>query len=261
MTGIEWTEKTWNPLTGCDKISAGCKHCYAETLSKRLHAAGNPRYKNGFELTLHWDKLDEPAKWRDPTVVFVNSMSDLLHRDVPSDFIDRAFDTMATTAARHTYQVLTKRPERWAEVSSRVMMAHGAWPVNVWPGTTVENRAALARIEHLAAAGDDNTIRMLSVEPLLESLVETTADDLGKRMKAARIGWVITGGEAGFKARPAEMQWFREVRDACQSAGIAYFHKQHGGIGVTKAAKSGGVMATIDGVLHHNYPAARTASV
>ncbi|MCC6624021.1 MAG: phage Gp37/Gp68 family protein [Deltaproteobacteria bacterium] len=256
LTGIEWTDRTWNPVTGCTKISAGCKHCYAESLAKRLHAMGNARYLNGFALALHPDKLREPAKWREPTRVFVNSMSDLLHEDVPDAFVMSAFATMIELAPHHTYQILTKRPERWASISDQVIVRWGRWPRNVWPGATVENRKALPRLEALACAGDHETIRMVSAEPLLESLVGDggVIEDLAERLCRARIGWLISGGEAGFKARPASLDWFRELRDACYAADVAYFHKQHGGTGVTKKAKSGGADALLDGVLHHAWP-------
>lgn len=255
-TQIEWTDKTWNPVTGCTKISAGCKHCYAEALAERLHAMGNPRYRNGFALTLHPDKLREPAHWREPVRIFVNSMSDMLHADVPDAFIDEAFVTMIERAPHHTYQILTKRPERWGSVSERVIARWGRWPRNVWPGATVENRKALPRLEALARAGDADTIRMVSAEPLLESLVEPGGgvEDLAERLYRARIGWLISGGEAGFRARPAHLDWFRELRDACYAADVAYFHKQHGGVGVTKTAKKGGGDAILDGVLHHAWP-------
>ena len=250
-TGIEWTNRTWNPTTGCDKISAGCKHCYAEPLAERLQRMGNPRYTRGFELALHPDKVREPLSWRSPELVFVNSMSDLLHKDVPTAFIVDCFVVMAE-ANWHTYQVLTKRPERWAEVTAAVIARLGYWPNNVLPGTSVENRAALARLEHLAKAGDSQAVRMISVEPLLESLGDPA--ELAARLKACGIGWVITGGEAGWKARPAELDWFRQVRDACALAGVPFFHKQHGGVGMDKEAKRGGTLATLDGALHHAMP-------
>lgn len=250
-TGIEWTNRTWNPTTGCDKISAGCKHCYAEPLAARLQAMGNPRYTNGFALTLHPDKVREPLGWRTPELVFVNSMSDMLHRDIPIAFILDCFDTMIR-ANWHTYQILTKRPERWEEVTAAVLARFGHWPNNVLPGATVENRKALPRLEMLAKAGDAAAVRMISVEPLLESL--GPAAELAARLKAAGIGWAITGGEAGWDARPAELDWFREVRDACALAGVPFFHKQHGGVGVTKDVKRGGTLAVLDGQLHHAMP-------
>ena len=263
-TGIEWTDVTWNPATGCTKVSAGCKNCYADALARRLQAMGNVRYRNGFELTLHPDKVGDPYRWREPKRVFVNSMSDLLHRDIPTGFIVDVFRTMVETP-RHTYQVLTKRPERWAEIDEAVVSRWGRWPTNVWPGATVEHRQSLPRLAELAMAGDERTVRMVSAEPLLESLAYRTAtkwvDEQGEGISAlaallrdARIGWVITGGEAGWNARPAHLDWFREVRDACAEAGVAFFHKQHGGVGVTKKAKSGGEDALLDGLMHHAWP-------
>lgn len=246
-TGIEWTGRTWNPTTGCDKVSAGCKHCYAETLAHRLQRQRNPRYRNGFKLTLHRDKATEPLGWPKPEWVFVNSMSDLLHKGVPTEFLARVFRTMRD-ANWHRFQVLTKRPQRWAEVTKWAT----PWPRNVVPGTSIEDRNALVRLDHLARAGDSQTVRMLSIEPLLESLGKYT--DLARWFRDAGIGWVITGGEAGYKARPAELDWFREVRDACRLAGIPYFHKQHGGKGVTKTAKRGEGLAILDGRLHHEMP-------
>lgn len=249
-SGIEWTNRTWNPVTGCTKISAGCKNCYAETLAKRLQRMNNPRYTNGFAVTLHPDKIGEPRRWRGSEWVFVNSMSDLLHAEIPDEYILRVFDTMATT--RHRYQVLTKRPERWASISEQVIARFGRWPANVLPGTSVESRRVLPRIEALGLAGDADTVRMISVEPLLESLGDPA--DLAVRLADARIGWVITGGEAGWHARPAVADWFREVRDACEAAGVAFFHKQFGGRGTTKEDKRGGTLAVLDGRLHHAMP-------
>lgn len=271
MTGIEWTDRTHNPVTGCDKVSPGCKNCYAETLAKRLQAAGNPRYTQGFKLTLHPDKIDEPRSWAKGTWVFVNSMSDLLHRDVPDGFLLRQFRMMSETP-RHRYQVLTKRPERWASVTEMVVRELGAWPGNVLPGTSIENRAVIdgsavredgrqkvvPRLQALGRAGDENTVRMISAEPLLGSLLPEggTPADLAADLTAARIGWVITGGESAFPSRyrASDLDWFREVRDACAIAGIPFFHKQHGGPGVTKAKKRGGAAAVLDGVLHHAMP-------
>lgn len=249
---IEWTNRSWNPTTGCDKVSAGCKNCYAEPLALRLQAMGNRRYTNGFRLTLHPDKLAEPMTWRSSEWVFVNSMSDVLHADIPDDYVLRIFDTMGTLAPWHRYQVLTKRAERWADVSARVVATLGAWPRNVLPGTSVENRKALARLPMLGRAGDDDTVRMVSVEPLLESLGPPA--ELARRLVDARIGWVITGGEAGWQARPAVEDWFREVRDACAEAKIPFFYKQFGGRGTTKVTKRGGLLAVLDGRLHHEMP-------
>jgi len=261
FSGIEWTDKTWNPVTGCTKISQGCKHCYAAALARRLEAMGNPRYKNGFNVTLHPDKVDEPRRWRKPRLVFVNSMSDLLHPLVPDGFILSVFKTMAETP-RHTYQVLTKRPDRWMSISHQVIAEYGRWPGNVLPGTSIESREVIdgtkkiyPRLDGLAMAGDRQTIRMLSCEPLLGSLLPPTGvAGLAEELTHAEIGWVISGGEAGHHARPAEIQWFEELRDACLAAGIPFFHKQHGGRGTTKAIKRGGKLATLEGKLWHQMP-------
>ena len=250
-TGIEWTDKTWNPTTGCDKISTGCDHCYASDMARRLKAMGNPRYTRGFQLTLHRDKLTEPLKWKVPARIFVNSMSDILHQDIPDEFILSAFRTMVH-ADWHEFHLLTKRPGRWRSISEQVVAEFGAWPKNVLPGTTVENRAALGRLRALAKAGDADTIRMVSMEPLLDDL--GPAAELGDRLIDCGIGWVISGGEAGFSARPANADWFRTIRDACKLADVPFFHKQHGGPGVTKTAKRGGAAAELDGVLHHAHP-------
>lgn len=264
MTGIEWTDRTWNPATGCDKVSPGCKNCYAEALAKRLQAMGNPRYRNGFDVTLHRDKLREPHGWREGAWVFVNSMSDMLHADIPDDFLLDAFRVMKETP-RHRYQVLTKRPERWESVTAMVVRELGSFPANVLPGTSIENREVIdgtrkiaPRLHALAKAGDDDTVRMISGEPLLGSLVPEggTVADLAEELSAARIGWFITGGESAFPSRyrASDLRWFEEVRDACALAGIPYFHKQHGGPGVTKEHKRGGEHATLDGILHHAMP-------
>ncbi len=255
QTSIEWTQQVWNPGTGCTKVSPGCKHCYAEKLALRLQRMGNPRYRNGFAVTLHPDKLDEPLGWRKPERVFVNSMSDLLHPDVPDDFVLRCLDTMRR-AAWHEFQVLTKRPERWGSITEQAVARFGAWPANVLPGASIENRAALRRLEHLGRAGDADTVRMVSVEPLIESI--GPAEVLAGRLRGGGIGWVITGGESGWLAREANEEWFREVRDACALASIPYFHKQHGGRGTTHEAKRGGTLATLDGRLHHEMPIVRT---
>lgn len=255
FTGIEWTDKSWNPVTGCTKVSAGCKFCYAETLSKRLKAMGNPRYTNGFQVTLHGDKVTEPVGWRKPLWVFVNSMSDLLHKDIPDAFVMDVVHTMAVRAPQHRYQWLTKRAERFPEISRLVMDKYGAWPRNILPGVSVEDHRVRHRIDLLGQVGDEHTVRKLSVEPLIGSVCPD-GDVLGfaEQLERNRIGWVITGGEAGFKARPADLDWFRQVRDACELADVAYFHKQHGGAGVTKEVKRGGKLATLDGVLHHQMP-------
>lgn len=212
---IEWTEQTWNPTVGCTKISPGCKHCYAETMSQRLQAMGTRGYEKGFELTLLEMRLEEPIRRKKPTVYFVNSMSDVFHEAVPFDYIERIFDTIARTP-QHTYQILTKRAERMAEYFA----AHEA-PANAWLGVSVEDRQyGVPRIDHLrqVKAG----IRFLSVEPLLE--------DLGD-LDLTGIHWVIVGGESGPKARPMQKEWVDDIRVHCEEAGVAFFFKQWGGWG------------------------------
>lgn len=263
-SGIEWTNRTWGPTTGCDKVSAGCKFCYAEPLAERLQRidlaradgkAGTGKYRNGFALTLHPGLVREPGTWRTSEWVFVNSMSDLLHAGIPDAFLLDVFETMGELAPWHRYQCLTKRAERWESVTRLVVERFGRWPRNVLPGASVENRKARARIDQLGRAGDGDTVRMLSVEPLLESLLDDAGEEgLARQLTANRIGWVITGGESGDRAREAKDQWFREVRDACSLAGVPFFHKQFGGIGHTKEAKRGGTLAALDGVLHHAMP-------
>jgi len=210
---IEWTEATWNPTTGCKKVSEGCRHCYAATMAKRLHAMGQPRYQNGFKLTLHEDLIELPLKWKKPKRIFVNSMSDLFHKDVPDDFIMKVFDTM-NRAPQHTFQVLTKRPERVAKLANTI-----SWTENIWIGTSIEDMRVAERadfIRHIPAA-----VRFLSCEPLLGSL-----DDLNLK----DFDWVIAGGESGPGARPMDPDWPRELRDKCTNAAIAYFFKQWGGV-------------------------------
>jgi protein gp37 len=262
-SGIEWTNRTWGPTTGCDKVSAGCKFCYAEPLAERLQRidrarAVNPgtgKYRNGFKLTLHPDLVTEPTRWKSSEWVFVNSMSDLLHASIPDAFLLDVFETMAVSAPWHRYQCLTKRAERWGELSALVVARFGAWPRNVLPGASVENVKARARIDELGRAGDEHTVRMLSVEPLLESLLdEKGVAGLALQLVQARIGWVITGGESGDHAREAKDVWFREVRVACALAGVPFFHKQFGGRGHTKEDKRGGTLAVLDGELHHAMP-------
>lgn len=261
-SGIEWTGATWNPATGCDKVSAGCKFCYAEPLALRLQRMKNPRYPNGFRLTLHPDKLTEPLSWARPEWVFVNSMSDMLHRDIPDGFLLDAFATMRR-AEWHRFQVLTKRAERWPEVHQLVTGGGWAWPRNVLPGVTVEDRRARdRRIPLLGQVGDEGTCRMLSVEPLLESLCDRADDGsadvrgLAQRLTEGRVGWLIAGGEATLRdgVRLADGDWFRELRDACELAGVPYFFKQWGGKANTHEGKRGGLLAELDGRLHHEMP-------
>lgn len=255
-SGIEWTGRTWNPTTGCDKVSAGCKFCYAEPLAHRLQAMGNKRYTNGFQVTLHPDKLAEPLGWAEPDIVFVNSMSDALHKDIPDGFLRDLFAVMRR-ADWHIFQVLTKRPERWSEVHGLVTEL-GPWPRNVLPGTSIEDKRALRRLPLLRKAGGDDpgVVRMVSVEPLLESLCDGDVAGLAEQLTEGGVGWVIAGGEATIRqgCRPADPQWFRELRDACGRAGIPYFFKQYGGRATSHEGKRGGLLAVLDGRLHHEMP-------
>ncbi len=231
-TAIEWTHTTWNPITGCDRVSEGCDHCYALTLARRLQAAGNPRYRTdgdprtsgpGFGLAVHWDKLEEPLSWRKPRLIFVNSMSDLFHPRVPIDAIERIFRTMEK-ANWHTFQILTKRPGRMASVIRRIRPD----PVeNVWLGTSVETqRWAEVRVPQLLAT--PATVRFLSCEPLLGPL------DLQSWLP--HLDWVIVGGESGPKARAMNVEWVRSLRAQCLAAAVPFFFKQWGG----RTPKSGG---------------------
>ncbi len=219
-SGIEWTESTWNPLTGCTKISPGCKHCYAERMAKRLKAMGQPNYVNGFKLTMHEHVLEKPLEWKTPQVVFVNSMSDLFHKDVPLEFIQRVFDVMKR-AHWHHFQVLTKRSERLAELSPCL-----EWTDNIWMGVSVETKDYIYRIDDLRKTGAK--IRFLSVEPLLGPL---------PKMNLKGINWVIVGGESGPGARPLEREWVTGVHDQCLKAKVPFFFKQWGGVQKKKAGR------------------------
>ncbi len=213
QSNIEWTESTWNPITGCSKVSPGCKHCYAERMAMRLKAMGQPKYANGFKLALHEDKLEQPLGWTKPTMIFVNSMSDLFHQDVPLTFVQMAFDVMRK-ASWHTFQVLTKRSQRLLELNPEI-----DWPNNVWMGVSVENEDYAFRIEHLRQT--DAQIKFLSLEPLLGPL-----PDLNLR----GVDWVIVGGESGPGARPMAEEWVVDIRDQCRVAGVPFFFKQWGGV-------------------------------
>lgn len=214
-SSIEWTEQTWNPVTGCTKISPGCKHCYAETMAVRLKAMGAPGYESGFKLTLHRNRLQQPIKRRKPTLYFVNSMSDLFHENVPPAFIDDVFDVIANTP-QHTYQILTKRADIMRDYFSGKKV-----PRNAWLGVSVEDKEyGKPRIDYLRDI--DAHVRFLSVEPLLE--------DLG-RLDLSGIHWVIVGGESGAKARLMEAGWALNMRDQCLEQGVDFFFKQWGSIG------------------------------
>lgn len=219
---IEWTEQTWNPTTGCTKVSPGCKHCYAEVMARRLQAMGAGGYDGGFELALHPGRLGQPLARKKPTVYFVNSMSDLFHEDIPDIFLDEVFGVIRATP-HHTYQILTKRAERLPRYFARRKC-----PDNVWLGVSVEDRAyGLPRIDQLRRVKAH--IRFLSVEPLLE--------DLGK-INLRDIHWVIVGGESGPKARPMQPGWVESIRHQCDDAGVAFFFKQWGGWGADGKKRS-----------------------
>lgn len=212
-SAIEWTEATWNPLTGCNKISPGCKNCYAERLAVRLQAMGQANYANGFQLTLQEQALELPLRWKKPRTVFVNSMSDLFHQDVPAWFILRVFEVMRQ-AYWHQFQVLTKRAERLAEMSRDL-----PWMPNIWMGVSVENRDYVHRIDLLRQTGA--YIKFLSLEPLLGPLTNLNLNG---------IDWVIVGGESGPGARTMKPQWVRDIRAQCQQADVPFFFKQWGGV-------------------------------
>jgi protein gp37 len=217
---IEWTESTWNPVTGCTKVSPGCKHCYAERLAKRLKAMGQPNYREGFQVALHEQVLIKPLLWKKPQRVFVNSMSDLFHEQVPESFILRAFDIMRE-ASSHTFQVLTKRAERLLEFSAKI-----DWPANVWAGVSIETGEFLYRIDKLQAAAIPT--KFLSFEPLLAPLGPINLDG---------IHWVIVGGESGPKARPMEKDWVLEIKEQCLKARVDFFFKQWGGTNKKKTGR------------------------
>lgn len=213
QSAIEWTESTWNPLTGCTKISSGCKNCYAERMAKRLQAMGQPNYVNGFRLTLHAHTLNLPLKWKKPQMIFVNSMSDLFHEDVPDEFILNVFEVMHA-ASWHTFQVLTKRSRRLTELSASI-----SWPSNVWMGVSVENQNYVYRIEHLI--NTTAQIKFLSLEPLIGPIPKIDLNG---------INWVIVGGESGPGARPIDEKWVLDIRDQCLGLNVPFFFKQWGGV-------------------------------
>ena len=219
-TSIEWTTATWNPLTGCTKISPGCAHCYAERMSHRLRLMGQPNYANGFDLALHERMLDQPLKWKKPQSVFVNSMSDLFHKDVPVEFIRRVFGTMRR-AHWHQFQVLTKRADRLEELSPLL-----PWPDNVWQGVSVENADYAFRIDHLRRTGART--KFLSIEPLLGPLPD---------LDLTGIDWAIIGGESGPGARPVRKEWITDVIRQCEAADVPVFFKQWGGTNKKKTGR------------------------
>lgn len=239
---IEWTEATWNPVTGCDRVTAGCDNCYALALAKRLKAMGAEKYQNdgnpttsgpGFGVTTHPEVLAQPAKWKRPTTVFVNSMSDLFHARVPKPFIHDVFEVMSATP-QHTYQILTKRPTRLRRMAGEL-----PWPENVWIGTSVEEPKVLDRVAELAQV--PAAVRFLSCEPLIAALPDLPLD---------HIDWVIAGGESGPRHREMQTKWVRDIRDQCLTADVPFFFKQWGG----RTPKQNG--RELDGRLWDGYPRA-----
>lgn len=227
-TGIEWTDRTWNPTTGCNKISPGCTHCYAEAITKRFHT----NFPHGFTLTEYPERLKEPLSWRKPSRIFVNSMSDLFHEDVTLDFLKQVFDVMGKTP-HHIYQILTKRHERLVELAPELN-----WHDNIWMGVSVENQNYVHRVDYLRKV--DAKVRFLSCEPLLGPL----------QLDLTGIDWVIVGGESGVKHRPMELEWVQSIRDQCQENEVAFFFKQWGG----RTPKIGGRM--LDGKIWDEMPKA-----
>lgn len=228
---IEWTEATWNPITGCTKVSSGCEHCYAATLAKRLKAMGNPRYQNGFNVTIHRDLFTKPLEWKSPKMIFVNSMSDIFHESVSDEDIFEIFHTM-NLASWHTFQVLTKRIERLHALSPKI-----TWTNNIWIGVTVEDKNAIFRCEELKKC--DAKIKFISAEPLLESIAE---------IKLSGIDWIIVGGESGYGCRPLQKEWVNELLQVARQTKTAFFFKQWGGFYKSKGG------SLLDGVSYKEYP-------
>jgi protein gp37 len=233
---IEWTEMTWNPVTGCTKVSQGCKFCYAERMAKRLKAMGVQRYEHGFAVTLHEDLIEEPLKWIKQRTIFVNSMSDLFHENVPLEFIARVFDTMRR-CPQHTFQILTKRSKRLREVAD-----HLPWPRNVWMGVSVENVDVVSRVTDLQAVPAH--IRFLSCEPLIGPL---------DHLPLAGIHWVIVGGESGPGARPMRSEWVQSILQQCEEHNVAFFFKQWGGVRKKRTGR------LLNNRTYDNYPLALPA--
>jgi protein gp37 len=219
-SSIEWTESTWNPLTGCTKISPGCKNCYAARMAKRLQAMGLEKYSNGFQLTLHPDSLEEPLRLKKPQMIFVNSMSDLFHKNVPAEFIQQVFEVMRQ-AHWHTFQILTKRAHRLLEMDPQI-----EWPENVWMGVSVENQDYAFRIDLLRQT--HARVKFLSLEPLLGPLEDLNLNG---------IDWVIVGGESGPRARPLAYEWVASIRDQCVRSNTPFFFKQWGGVHKKKTGR------------------------
>ncbi|MBI5464526.1 MAG: phage Gp37/Gp68 family protein [Ignavibacteriales bacterium] len=220
QSSIEWTEATWNPVTGCSKISPGCKHCYAERMALRLQAMGSPRYRNGFKVTLQEDLVELPLSWKSPKLIFVNSMSDLFHKNIPADFIVKVFQTMKE-AHWHSFQLLTKRSERLATLAPYL-----PWPKNVWMGVSVESQDYVERIHDLKKV--PAAVRFLSIEPLIAPIT---------RLPLRGIDWVIVGGESGPGAREMKPEWVRHIRRRCREMNVRFFFKQWGGVNKKAAGR------------------------
>lgn len=233
-SAIEWTEATWNPVTGCSEVSPGCAHCYAKTFAERFRGVPGHPYEQGFDLRLWPERLEQPLKWARPRMIFVNSMSDLFHEDVPFDYIDRVFEMMGQ-ASHHTFQILTKRHERLATVAPEL-----TWHRNVWMGVSIENRRFVHRADYLREV--QAAVRFVSAEPLLGPL---------EGLNLSGIQWLIAGGESGPRHRPVKTEWLRDLRDRCVDKGVAYFFKQWGG----RRPKSGGRL--LDGRTWDELPTAR----
>lgn len=230
---IEWTETTWNPTTGCSKISLGCKNCYAERMAKRLKAMGTPKYSKGFEVATHEECLSEPYSWKKPKVIFVNSMSDLFHEDISFNFIEKVFKVMNENP-QHIFQVLTKRAELLLEYNAKLK-----WTSNIWMGVSVEDAKAKTRIKYLRQT--NAAVKFLSCEPLIS--------DLG-RLNLENINWVIVGGESGPKSRPIKEDWVLEIYSQCKSVDVPFFFKQWGGVNKKKNGKE------LQGEIYHEMPEA-----
>jgi len=242
-SNIEWTEATWNPVTGCDEVSPGCAHCYARTFAERFRGVEGHPYEKGFDLQLRPERLEQPLKWNKPQMIFVNSMSDLFHEDVPEAYIQKVFDVMRR-ADHHTFQILTKRHVRLAALAARL-----DWPENVWMGVSVENARWTERISALSTV--PAAVRFLSCEPLLGHVGELELDS---------IDWVIVGGESGHGARPMNPEWARSIRDQCATAGVSFFFKQwgaHDEAGVRRGKSANG--RTLDGVTWDELPCVATS--
>ncbi len=236
MSRIAWTHSTWNPVTGCSKVSPGCEHCYAERMARRLHAIGVAKYRNGFEVTLHDDVLSAPLRWRKPQIIFVNSMSDLFHDRVPFEFVEKIFDVMRRSP-QHVFQILTKRSKKLVRVAPKLV-----WPENVWMGVTVESATYRFRIDDLRKVGAN--VRFLSLEPLLGPLGD---------IDLSGIDWAIVGGESGPGARPMKREWVVDIRRQCREQKTHFFFKQWGGVNKKRAGR------VLDGRIYDAMPPLRAA--